>query len=237
MKKIDNPLTVVGLFAGIAEIAGTTVLPLVSEPIQNVFIWYVMGFPILLVVLFFITLNFNPKVLYSPSDFTDEKNFMALLTHMTQKVDDAINASPEIEEQIKPVEIALEQVAMQASSKNIDVVFEPAIISYNDSYETKRTSHFDAKKAFLILSGKKVNLDKEEVSIGRRADIVVNDPTVSGIHCMILKHDDSFYIIDCGASNGTSVNGQVVSHNSSVLLHNKDIIRIGTTTFRFYDGN
>ena len=56
MKKIQNPLTVVGLFAGTAEIAGTTVLPLVSESIQNIFIWYVMGFPILLVVLFLLLL-------------------------------------------------------------------------------------------------------------------------------------------------------------------------------------
>ncbi len=43
----------------IAEVAGTVVLPLVSGDLQRIFIWYVIGLPILLVVLFFITLNFN----------------------------------------------------------------------------------------------------------------------------------------------------------------------------------
>ena len=73
MNRIKNPLTIIGLFAGIAEVAGTAVLPLVSTELQKFFIWYVMGFPILLVVLFFFTLNRNPKVLYAPSDFVDEK--------------------------------------------------------------------------------------------------------------------------------------------------------------------
>jgi hypothetical protein len=39
-----------------------------------------MGFPVLLVSLFFLTLNFNPSVLYAPSDFQDEANFMHVLT-------------------------------------------------------------------------------------------------------------------------------------------------------------
>lgn len=54
MKRIKNPLTIIGLFAGIAEVAGTAVLPLVSLELQKFFVWYVMGFPVLLVVLFFI---------------------------------------------------------------------------------------------------------------------------------------------------------------------------------------
>jgi hypothetical protein len=37
-----------------------------------------MGLPLLLVILFFITLNFNPKVLYAPSDFQNEDNFLLL---------------------------------------------------------------------------------------------------------------------------------------------------------------
>lgn len=79
MKKISNPLTIVAIFASIAETAGTVVLPLVRQELQNVFIVYVMALPILVVVLFFITWNFNPKVLYSPNDFTDESNYMETL--------------------------------------------------------------------------------------------------------------------------------------------------------------
>ena len=64
MKKISNPLTIIGIFAGIAEVAGTAVLPLMSESLQKIFIWYVMGFPILLVLLFFILLIFPYLVVF-----------------------------------------------------------------------------------------------------------------------------------------------------------------------------
>lgn len=79
MKKVSNPLTIVAIFVGLAEIAGTTVLPFVTPELQKIFIWYVMGLPILLVILFFITWNFNSKVLYSPNDFSDERNYMESL--------------------------------------------------------------------------------------------------------------------------------------------------------------
>ena len=43
MRKVSNPLTIIGIFAGIAEVAGTAVLPLMSEPLQKIFIWYVIS--------------------------------------------------------------------------------------------------------------------------------------------------------------------------------------------------
>lgn len=79
MKKVSNPLTIVAIFASIADIAGTTVLPFVRLELQNIFIYYVMLFPILIVILFFLTWNFNSKVLYSPNDFSDESNYMESL--------------------------------------------------------------------------------------------------------------------------------------------------------------
>jgi hypothetical protein len=72
---IKNPLTIIAIFAAIAEISGTVVLPFISESNQGTYIWFLMLFPLLLVVLFFLTLNFNHKVLYAPSDFKDEENF------------------------------------------------------------------------------------------------------------------------------------------------------------------
>jgi hypothetical protein len=63
------------VFVGIAEVSGTVVLPFVSTANQTVHVWFLIGFPTLLVVLFFATLNFNHKVLYAPSDVEDEENF------------------------------------------------------------------------------------------------------------------------------------------------------------------
>ncbi|AEG92490.1 hypothetical protein [Ramlibacter tataouinensis] len=76
MRAVSNPLSIIAIFAALAEVAGTVVLALVDKTIQGTFVWFVMLFPILIVVLFFLTLNFNPKVLYAPSDFRDEDNFL-----------------------------------------------------------------------------------------------------------------------------------------------------------------
>jgi hypothetical protein len=78
-RKISNPLTVIAIFAGLAEVASTVAIAAVDTSIQGVFVWFVMLFPVLLVLLFFATLNFNPHVLYAPSDFKEEQNFLDAL--------------------------------------------------------------------------------------------------------------------------------------------------------------
>jgi len=92
---IKNPLSVIAIFAGIAEISGTMVLPHINPANQLLFIWFLMLFPFTLVVLFFITLNWNYKVLYAPSDFKDEGNFVSLQQASTSevllKIEDSIN--------------------------------------------------------------------------------------------------------------------------------------------------
>lgn len=75
IRTIKNPLTIIAMFAAIAEISGTAVLPFISDANQGTYVWFLMIFPLLLVLLFFLTLNFNHKVLYAPSDFKDEENF------------------------------------------------------------------------------------------------------------------------------------------------------------------
>jgi hypothetical protein len=78
IKGVRNPLTIIAIFAGLAEISGTGILPFIAQPNQATYIWFLMIFPVILVGLFFVTLNFNPKVLYSPSDFRDEENYMRI---------------------------------------------------------------------------------------------------------------------------------------------------------------
>lgn len=80
MSHIRNPLTIIGLFAALAEVAMAASIFALPPDMQQLFMWFVMGFPLLLVLLFFITLNFNPKVLYAPSDYQDETNFMQIIT-------------------------------------------------------------------------------------------------------------------------------------------------------------
>ena len=75
-QQIKNPLTLIAIFAGLAEVAATGVLPILNGSVQSTFVWYVMLFPVLLVIFFFVTLNFNHRVLYAPSDFRDEQHFL-----------------------------------------------------------------------------------------------------------------------------------------------------------------
>ena len=79
MKAVQNPLTIIAIFAALAEVAGTVALATVDKELQHTFVWFVMAFPTVLVLLFFGTLNFNPKVLYAPSDFRNEENFLSVL--------------------------------------------------------------------------------------------------------------------------------------------------------------
>ncbi len=78
IKGIQNPLTIIALFAGLSEVAGTVALATVNKDLQHVFVWFVMGFPTLLVILFFLTLNFNARSLYAPSDFRSDERFLEL---------------------------------------------------------------------------------------------------------------------------------------------------------------
>lgn len=73
---IKNPLTVIAMFAGIAEVSGAAVLPFIDTSIQERYVCFLMGFPCLLVALFFITLWCKHFVLYAPSDFKEDQNFM-----------------------------------------------------------------------------------------------------------------------------------------------------------------
>lgn len=101
IKGVRNPLTIIAIFAGLAEISGTGILPFIAEANQGSYIWFLMIFPVVLVVLFFVTLNFNPKVLYSPSDYRDEANYMKMFQPSTTaerllKLQDEVDEESEV---------------------------------------------------------------------------------------------------------------------------------------------
>ena len=108
IKAVNNPLTIIAIFAALAEVAGTVALRLVAQDSQGTFIWFVMLFPALLVVLFFVTLNFNPKVLYAPSDFQNEENFLTAIYGVNR-------LSVDLEEVQRQLEIAKVQIIDDAT--------------------------------------------------------------------------------------------------------------------------
>lgn len=67
-----------------------------------------------------------------------------------------------------------------------------------------------------------------EAIIGRsaeRANVVVQDGSVSGSHCSIVQVDGAWILKDLGSTNGTQVNGEVVSE---VKIFRGDTLSLGT---------
>lgn len=64
--RVMNPISVIALFAALSEASAATVLPYLDTASRQVYIWFLIVFPFTLVVMFFLTLNFNANVLYAP---------------------------------------------------------------------------------------------------------------------------------------------------------------------------
>lgn len=133
---IRNPLTVISIFAAIAEISGTTVLPFIAQENQATYILFLMLFPVLLVCLFFITLNFNHKVLYAPSDWKDETNFFRLFGKATpeeqeQKLKDEVAEEAEAEAKEKPDTSQKKASPPEESRENIAASHRERIAQYS----------------------------------------------------------------------------------------------------------
>lgn len=74
--KVSNPLTIIAIFSGLAESLATGTLVFLPIDIQNIFVYFVMAFPLVIVLLFFYILYFKNTVLYAPSDYEDESNYL-----------------------------------------------------------------------------------------------------------------------------------------------------------------
>lgn len=75
-QKITNPITVIAIFAFISETSAAVSLPFLDNAEREIYIWFLISFPFYLLFLFFITLNFNYRSLYAPSDFDNDNNFL-----------------------------------------------------------------------------------------------------------------------------------------------------------------
>ncbi|MFK8332426.1 hypothetical protein M2D63_020695 [Pseudomonas sp. BJa5] len=64
--ELKSPLTIIAILAGIIEASALASLPFLSERSQGIYTWFLVGFPFFLTVLFFLTLNFNYRSLFSP---------------------------------------------------------------------------------------------------------------------------------------------------------------------------
>jgi len=80
---------------------------------------------------------------------------------------------------------------------------------------------------------KEYDLSKEKVTVGRKPsnDIVLDDPTVSGVHAAFL-HMQHTYVEDLKSTNGIKLNGKEISKRQ---LNHGDLVQIGQHEFKFID--
>ena len=80
---------------------------------------------------------------------------------------------------------------------------------------------------------KEYDLSTDKVTVGRKPsnDIVLDDPTVSGVHAAFL-HMQHTYIEDMNSTNGVKLNGKPVNKRQ---LNHGDLVMIGQHEFKFID--
>ncbi|MQT30475.1 hypothetical protein [Pseudomonas helleri] len=70
--RVNNPLTVIAIFSMLTEASAAVSLPYIDRENQKIYVWFLIVFPSILITLFFLTLNFNNKTLYTPMDYPKE---------------------------------------------------------------------------------------------------------------------------------------------------------------------
>ena len=113
--KVSNPLTIIAIFASLAESLATGALIYLPSDIQNVFVYFVMMFPLTIVLLFFYILYFKNTVLYAPSDYEDESNYLEannLKENINKAVDKAFQELKLHSSSLTPEEIDIAKVAI-----------------------------------------------------------------------------------------------------------------------------
>lgn len=156
--KVSNPLTIIAIFAGIAETLATVALVQLPSEIQSIFVYFVMAFPSAIVLLFFVVLYFKNTVLYAPSDFEDQKHYLEAnqikenISDELDKVFKRLNAGgtrltkEEIESAKNSVEKAVDTVATLSGAQKKILDF----ISSNSVTQTEICEHFEFAQSTTV---------------------------------------------------------------------------------------
>jgi len=75
-------------------------------------------------------------------------------------------------------------------------------------------------------------LTKEKTTIGRRPynDVVIDNPTVSGEHAVLVKMGDQVTVEDLNSTNGTYIDGKAIKKQ---LLNHGDTLDVGKYKIKF----
>jgi len=75
--QIKNPMTIIALFVGLIEIGLGPAFSRAPESLQSPFLCFMIGFPCLVCIGFFLVLFFRPHHFYSPGDYRSDESYLA----------------------------------------------------------------------------------------------------------------------------------------------------------------
>lgn len=102
--KITNPLTIIAIFSGTAEAFASSALVFLPTETQSIFIYFVMFFPLVIVIAFFIVLILKPHALDAPSDFANQEHFLDVHNLKASLLQSAEAVITEANKQNKPID-------------------------------------------------------------------------------------------------------------------------------------
>lgn len=99
----------------------------------------------------------------------------------------------------------------------------------------------DAPRAVIIDPGESGRAAGTWFSIGAVAsfgreldnDVVLQDPTISARHAIVLGRDGGWWIEDLGSTNGSWVGGRRVAPGTPAVVRSGDVIQLGGVRLRF----
>ena len=80
-----------------------------------------------------------------------------------------------------------------------------------------------------VLRARAYPLASDALSVGRtsKADLVIDQPTVSRIHAELTRQGGQYHVADRSSYNGTMVNSRVLDPNEVVPLQDGDVVVFG----------
>jgi hypothetical protein len=123
--KISNPLTIIAVFAGLAETLATVALVQLPSEIQIVFVYFVMAFPTCIVFLFFWILYHKNFVLYAPSDYQNQDHYLEA-NNLSEKIDEQVDLAFE---SINKKGNNISQIEINAVKERLSQVISSEVLS------------------------------------------------------------------------------------------------------------
>ena len=176
--KVSNPLTIIAIFSGLAESLATIALIQLPSAMQEIFIYFVMIFPTLIVILFFYILFFKNTVLYAPSDYNDPNHYL-LVNDIKESVNLEIEevfskatgtGKPLTKNDISTIKKDLEEKI--STSLNLNLLSNRERLIYTMKKSGKTNTEI-AEQLYISINTVKNHVKNINVKVGKQQDNVL----------------------------------------------------------------